>query len=66
MMGKQEVQPGAKCQELWDPFEGLIYRCVNPNGKVALITKEVFQRLEASGVVERGESVQRYAEKSLG
>ncbi len=65
-MSKQEVQPGAKCQELWDPFEGLVFRCVNPNGKVAVITKETFKQLEAAGVVERGESGQRYAEKSLG
>ncbi len=65
-MSKQEVQPGAKCQELWDPYEGLVFRCVNPNGKVAVITKETFKQLEAGGVVERGESGQRYVEKSLG
>ena len=71
MMGKQKVVSGAECQQLWDPFEGSIFRCIHPNGKISILTRDAFQSLYENGhvtLLERGESPsgQGYSEKSLG
>jgi len=55
---------GYTCYPLWDPFAGQIFRCQHPiTKKTCVIPKDIFQQLEAEGIVKL---VNRYTEKPMG